>query len=358
MFWHVSVRLSVHTGGLPHLDPILLPTTGLMSFPGGGGNPSRSGPRTGWTGGCHGYPHMAEQQEHLHLALTQDDFLVFPKEQTWTLFSHPMLRRTPQRSGTPSLDLPSTRHPFAQWSKRSTQSLFSGCHPLPNWLDGCDYHTWSSSEKPSYVLQHSRSDLGVISFLFHARNLTGIWVATSWQFVDGVCFHVNCFGFFPTIFICTGGGWCSFHSCVIMFTGGGGGGFFIPWCVGSGKQGATSLLKDPGEDKPSLQTGQSGITRPVTDLGGARPLWHLLTQNFFIFMQFSEKNWLNNRLAPPLELAPPVPFPSPRLNPFWVQVKSVKPGLHVTSAFAFLFYLWHHVLENANVKCKHHQLLL
>ena len=38
--------------------------------------------------------------------------------------------------------------------------------------------------------------------------------------------------------------------------------------------------------------------------------------------------------------------------------KSVKPGLHVTSAFAFSFDLCRHILENANVKCKHHHLLL
>ena len=36
----------------------------------------------------------------------------------------------------------------------------------------------------------------------------------------------------------------------------------------------------------------------------------------------------------------------------------LKPGLHVTSAFAFSFYLCRHVIENAKVKCKHHHLLL
>ena len=37
---------------------------------------------------------------------------------------------------------------------------------------------------------------------------------------------------------------------------------------------------------------------------------------------------------------------------------ALKPDLHVTSAFAFSFDLCRHVLENANVKCKHHHLLL
>ena len=37
---------------------------------------------------------------------------------------------------------------------------------------------------------------------------------------------------------------------------------------------------------------------------------------------------------------------------------SIKAGLHVTSAFAFSFDLCRHILENANVKCKHNHLLL
>ena len=36
----------------------------------------------------------------------------------------------------------------------------------------------------------------------------------------------------------------------------------------------------------------------------------------------------------------------------------LKPGLHVMSAFAFSFDMCRHVLENANIKCKHHHLLL
>ena len=35
----------------------------------------------------------------------------------------------------------------------------------------------------------------------------------------------------------------------------------------------------------------------------------------------------------------------------------VKVHLHVTSAFAYFFDLYHPFLENANVKCEHNQLL-